>query len=248
MVYGEFAKIYDKLIYEDIDYDLIGNRLKKIIEENNTNKEDYLDLACGTGNVTVKMADDFKNIYAVDLSDDMLMQAYEKFQERNIDARVICQNMSELDLNHKFDLISCMLDSTNYILDEEDLRDYFKGVFAHLKDEGVFVFDINSYYKLSEILGDNIYIHDEDNVFYSWENVFEDEIVSMYLTFFVKDKKQYERFEEEHHERAYREAMIEEMLAEEGFKVIKKYDGYTEDEVNEKSERILYVVKKDVEE
>ena len=101
--------------------------------------------------MTLKMANDFKNIYAVDLSDDMLMQAYEKFQEKGIDARVICQDMSELDLNHKFDLISCMLDSTNYILDEEDLRDYFKSVYVHLKDGGVFVFDINSYYKLSEI-------------------------------------------------------------------------------------------------
>ena len=248
MVYGEFAKIYDKLIYEDIDYNLIAQRLKKIMQENNIEQKDYLDLACGTGNVTINMAEDFKNVYAVDLSDDMLMQAFDKFQEKNINAQVICQDMTELDLNHKFDLISCMLDSTNYILEEEDLMNYFKSVFNHLKDEGIFVFDINSYYKLSNILGNNIYIHDDDNVFYSWENVFEDEIVSMYLTFFVKDKKQYEKFQEEHYERAYKEDEIEEMLKNIGFSILNKYDGYTVNDVNEKSERILYVVKKNMEE
>ena len=84
MVYGEFAKIYDKLIYEDIDYDLIAKRLKEIIKENNIEKNDYLDLACGTGKVTEKMANEFENVYAVDLSDDMLMQAFDKFQEKNI--------------------------------------------------------------------------------------------------------------------------------------------------------------------
>ncbi len=248
MVYGEFAKIYDKLIYEDIDYNLIAQRLKKIMQENNIEQKDYLDLACGTGNVTINMAEDFKNVYAVDLSDDMLMQAFDKFQEKNINAQVICQDMTELDLNHKFDLISCMLDSTNYILEEEDLMNYFKSVFNHLKDEGIFVFDINSYYKLSNILGNNIYIHDDDNVFYSWENVFEDEIVSMYLTFFVKDKKQYEKFQEEHYERAYKEDEIEVMLKNIGFSILNKYDGYTVNDVNEKSERILYVVKKNMEE
>lgn len=248
MVYGEFAKIYDKLIYEDIDYNLIAQRLKKIMQENNIEQKDYLDLACGTGNVTINMAEDFKNVYAVDLSDDMLMQAFDKFQEKNINAQVICQDMTELDLNHKFDLISCMLDSTNYILEEEDLMNYFKSVFNHLKDEGIFVFDINSYYKLSNILGNNIYIHDDDNVFYSWENVFEDEIVSMYLTFFVKDKKQYEKFQEEHYERAYKEDEIEVILKNIGFSILNKYDGYTVNDVNEKSERILYVVKKNMEE
>ena len=248
MVYGEFAKIYDKLIYEDIDYDLIAKRLKEIIKENNIEKNDYLDLACGTGNVTEKMANEFENVYAVDLSDDMLMQAFDKFQEKNINAQVICQDMVELELGQEFDLISCMLDSTNYILDDDDLKDYFLGVFNHLKDNGIFVFDINSYYKLSNILGDNIYVHDDEKVFYSWENVFEDEIVSMYLTFFVRDKDKYEKFQEEHHERAYREEYIEDILKKIGFSILNKYDGYTSNKVNDRSERILYVVKKNMEE
>jgi SAM-dependent methyltransferase len=72
-------------------------------------------------------------------------------------------------LNHKFDLITCILDSTNYILSEEDLENYFKSVYKHLKDNGLFIFDINSYYKLTEILGNNTYNFDNEE---DWKKSF----------------------------------------------------------------------------
>lgn len=244
MAYGEFAKIYDELINEDINYELIEKRLKEIMDEHNIKYDDYLDLACGTGNVAVKIAKYFNTCYAVDLSEDMLTEAFDKFQEERVKARVICQDMTELDLNHKFDAISCVLDSTNYILEDEDLENYFKGVYNHLKDDGLFIFDINSYYKLANILGNNIFTYSEDRIFYSWENVFEDEIVNMYLTFFVKQGSLYERFEEEHYERAYTEEYLESVLKLCGFDIVSKFDGYSNNKVESQSERILYVVKK----
>lgn len=247
MAYGEFAKIYDELINEDIDYNKIANRLKEIMIEHSVKNEDYLDLACGTGNVSVKMANDFKNSFAVDLSEDMLVEAFDKFQREKIKSRIICQDMTELSLNREFDLISCVLDSTNYILEEEDIIEYFKSVHNHLKNEGIFVFDINSYYKLSTVLGNNIYTYNSDDVFYSWENVFEDEIVNMFLTFFIKKGDLYEKFEEEHFERAYTEAQVEKLLKECGFTVLDKFDGYDNKKVEDLSERILYVVKKEME-
>ena len=151
MAYGEFAKIYDELINEDIDYDKIAKRIKDISEEQKIQTLDYLDLACGTGNVSLRVAKDFKNSFAVDLSEDMLREAFEKFKKEKIKSRIVCQDMTELSLNHKFDLITCVLDSTNYILKEEDLSNYFNSVAKHLKDDGIFIFDINSYYKLTPI-------------------------------------------------------------------------------------------------
>ena len=247
MAYGEFAKIYDELIYEDINYDDMVLKLNEIISKYNPEAEDYLDLACGTGNVAVRMAKRFKNNYAVDLSDDMLREAYDKFKKERIKCKVICQDMTELSLNHKFDIITCVLDSTNYILEDEDIENYFKSVYNHLKDKGLFLFDINSYYKLTNILGNNIFTYSEEEVFYSWENVLEDDIVSMFLTFFVKQGELYERFEEEHYERAYEESFIEEILNKCGFELLGKFNGYSNEEVKDDSERILYVVGKNME-
>lgn len=244
MAYGEFAKIYDELINEDINYDEMVKRILEICSDNNIEFNDYLDIACGTGNVTIRIAEHFKNIYGVDLSEDMLREAFEKFKAARIKGKIICQDMTELSLNNKFDLITSVLDSTNYIIDLDGLKSYFKGVHDHLKDDGLFIFDVNSYYKLSEILGNNIYTYSEEEVFYTWENVFEDNLLSMFLTFFVKKGELYERFEEEHLERAYTETELEKVLESVNLNVIGKFDGYTSNDVQANSERIVYIVKK----
>ncbi|EHJ00194.1 Methyltransferase type 12 [Clostridium sp. DL-VIII] len=245
MAYKEFANIYDELIYEDINYDKVAEKVIKLCNENNINFEDYLDLACGTGNVAVRVAKYFKNIYAVDLSDDMLNIAFDKFKKNKVKAKVIRQDMSELNLNRKFNLITSVLDSTNYITEDEDLFDYFSSVYEHLKDDGLFIFDINSYYKLSTVLGNNIYTYSSEEIFYTWENSFEDDVLNMFLTFFVKSENDlYEKFEEEHFERAYTEEYIEEALKKCKFNIINKFEGYSDENVKENSERILYVVTK----
>lgn len=244
MAYGEFAKIYDQLINEDIDYDIISNRVMEIATENNISLNNYLDIACGTGNVLLRVGRNFKEIYGVDLSEDMLRESFDKLKKNKIKGRIVCQDMRELALNRKFDLITSVLDSTNYITDNEGLLDYLKGVYDHLEDNGLFIFDINSYYKLSEVLGNNIYTYNEEKVFYSWENVFEDDLLEMYLTFFVKNGELYEKFEEEHLEKAYKEEEIERYLKEVGFNIISKTDGYSKEEVRTNSERIVYTVKK----
>ena len=244
MAYGEFAKIYDELINEDINYDEMVDCILRICNENNIEFNDYLDIACGTGNVTVRIAKHFKNIYGVDLSEDMLREAFDKLKSERIKGKIICQDMTELSLNRKFDLITSVLDSTNYVTDIEGLKNYFKGVYEHLKDDGLFIFDVNSYYKLSEILGNNIYTYSEEEVFYTWENVFEDNLLSMFLTFFVKKGELYERFEEEHLERAYTEQELEKELENANLEVLAKFDGYTENYVQANTERIVYVIKK----
>ena len=238
------AKVYDELIYEDVNYENIAEYALSKCDKYNINKEMYLDLACGTGNVGVHVGKSFKENYFVDLSQDMLIEADKKLRENRVRGKIVCQDMCELELNRKFDLITSVLDSTNYVTDIEGLKNYFKGVYEHLKDDGLFIFDVNSYYKLSEILGNNIYTYSEEDVFYTWENVFEDDLLSMFLTFFVKKGELYERFEEEHLERAYKESQLESILEELDFKLINKFDGYSNDNVQANSERIVYVVKK----
>lgn len=242
--YKDFAKIYDELINTDIDYKRWANVIIELTKELNVNFEDYLDIACGTGNLTKELSCNFKNTWAVDLSMEMLTEAEAKLRAECKKAKFICQDITSLQLNRKFDLITCCLDSTNYIIDEEQLELYFSGVYKHLKENGVFIFDINSYYKLTQVLGDNIFTYNSDDVVYVWENSFEDDIVNMYLTFFIKQDELYKRFDEEHEERAYKEETIEYYLKKVGFSVIKRLDNYEYKDVKENTERIVYVLKK----
>lgn len=242
--YNEFAHIYDRLINSDINYEKWAEIMIKICEKYKVNKKNYLDLACGTGNMTNLIGKSFINTWAIDLSEEMLSEAEEKLRKNGIKAKFVCQNICNFNLNRKFNLITCCLDSTNYILAKEELLNYFKCTYEHLEDDGIFIFDINSYYKLKEILGNNTYNYDDDDVIYIWENVFSDDIVDMYLTFFIKEGELYRRFDEEHSERAYSEETIEELLNEVGLEVLEKLNNYEGNDIKEDSERIVYVVRK----
>jgi ubiquinone/menaquinone biosynthesis C-methylase UbiE len=242
--YKEFAQIYDELINSDIDYKAWASSILCICKENNINMESYLDLACGTGNLTVEIASEFKNTFAVDLSSEMLSQAEIKMRNAQINVRLVCQDICELNLINDFNLITCCLDSSNYILEEENFKKYLVGVYSLLKSDGLFIFDINSYYKLTTVLGNNTYNYDNDDVVYIWENYLENDIVDMNLTFFVKEGQVYRRFDEQHSERAYTEEYIENLLEEIGFKVVKKMDKYEDKVVNDITERICYVLRK----
>lgn len=90
MVYGEFVNIYDELIYEDINYDEVVNKIIELCRWNNIDFDDYLDLVCGIGNVVINVVKFFKSIYVVDLFDDMLNIVFDKFKKNKIKVRVIC--------------------------------------------------------------------------------------------------------------------------------------------------------------
>lgn len=242
--YNNFAYIYDSLLKDDIDYGKWGNFILNLCKEYGVMRNSYLDLACGTGNMTIELANNFKETWAVDLSAEMLSIADSKFRSNGIKAKVICEDICSLKLNKAFNLITCCLDSTNYIIEDNDIKGYFSSVYNHLNNNGLFIFDINSYYKLSEILGDNTFNYDCEDVVYIWENSFEDEIVDMSLTFFVKEGDLYRRIDEYHRERAYKDEKVEEMLIAAGFKILKKLDNYENPQVTNKTERITYVVTK----
>lgn len=246
--YAQFASIYDDLINEDIDYEKWSKVILALCEKYKVEKVNYLDLACGTGNITKEIFKNFKKTYAVDLSDEMLVMAREKLYNPVYKPKFICQDICELHINEKFDLVTCALDGTNYILEEEKLLQYFNNVSGLLKENGIFIFDINSYYKLSEVLGNNIFNYDSDDVTYIWDNYFEEEECNMNLTFFVRNNDDsYSRFDESHIERAYKEEFIDKLLEKSNLKIIEKLNNYEDKVIDEKCERIVYIVKRNAE-
>ncbi|MBC8060747.1 MAG: class I SAM-dependent methyltransferase [Clostridiaceae bacterium] len=241
--YKEFARIYDELINNDIDYFAFANFILDACERYLVDRESYLDLACGTGNLTINIFNSFKLSFGVDMSMEMLTEAEKKVRNNSCKPKFICQDICKLNVNNKFDLITCCLDSINYITEKESLNELFFNVKQHLKPEGLFIFDINSYYKIKNILGNNTFTYDSEEVFYVWENRFEDEIVDMYLNFFIKEGETYHRVDEEHSERAYPTDFILQLLKEVGLECLELVDCYQSKEINLETERITFVVK-----
>ena len=238
--YGKFAKIYDKLM-QDVPYENIARIVDKKIKKHKIKNNIILDLACGTGTLTRALADKGYEMIGADASFDMLQVA----KEKNPDVLFLNQSMEDFELFGTVGAIVCSLDSINYLLDDESLYNTLRLCNNYLEPDGLLIFDINTEYKFKNILADNIYTYDSDDIFYVWENNFleEEKLCDFYLTFFVKEGDSYSRFDEVHTERAYSEKEIEKALVENGFEIIEKLDDFTDKKSKKTSERITYICK-----
>lgn len=238
--YNLFSEVYDNLIKDGVNYISYGNFIKDNIK--NIEKRSYLDLACGTGNLTIEISPLFNETYGVDLSYDMLSKAASKEGLQGVN--FINQDITKLNIGKKFNLITCSLDSINYILDKRDVKSLFKRVYSHLEEGGLFIFDINTIYKLEEIMGNNTFTFDSKEVSYIWENYFCKEMLFMDITFFILDGDNYKKFKEEHVERGYSREFIEKSLKEVNFIPVSINDGWTSKKVKKNTQRLVYVIKK----
>lgn len=239
--YNEFASIYDELM-NDFDYEKWADYIVSIFKLYKIEPKEILEMACGTGNLTYQMVSRGYNLVSFDLSSEMLTKAYEKLNRfKNI--RLLNQDMINFKLNKKFDSVISICDSINYIIRPEDLYKVFENVYNHLKDGGIFIFDINSFYKLKEIISNNTFIEDREEVFYTWQNEFDcyNNICNFYLTFFIRDGERYYRFDEEHQEKAYKIEEIINLLKRVGFNRIDYFDCFTFNKLNPDSERINFI-------
>lgn len=241
-MYKEFAYIYDDLTY-DVDYKKWYEYIMKILEINNKKPIDILEMACGTGKLSAYFLEADYNMTCFDISEDMLAVAENKLREyKNL--KLLHQDMVEFSNPNSYDLIISNCDSINYILEDEDLLQTFINARENLREDGIFIFDINSSYKLKNILGNNIFIENTEDIFYTWENFLyeEEKIVEFYLNFFVREEEnKYKRFSEEHIERIYEINEILLILEKAGFKNVKYYETFELNEPNNYTNRITFV-------
>lgn len=241
-IYNKFAYLYDDLM-DNVDYENWFNYIEDIFEKYDKKPKKILEMACGTGNLSYFLAKKGYNLTCFDLSEDMLSEAYGKLRKfKNV--KLLNQNMVDFKFSESFDAVISICDSINYITDKKDLIKTFKNVWNHLGEGGIFIFDINSYYKLKFIIGNNTFVEDKENIFYVWENYYDEntDICEFYLTFFAsEDGENFIRFDEEHRERAYKTEEIMDILKEVGFSRIDYYSAFSFDEPHEKTERINFV-------
>ena len=236
--YNTFAQFYDHLT-ENVDYKVRSNYISGFFSEYGNGGKKVLDLACGTGSITKHLTEMGYDVIGIDLSEEMLTAAKEKCPE----CIFIKADMTDFTLPDQLDFCLCSLDAVNHLTEFQQVCNCFKCVGNALNSGGLFVFDVNTQYKHREVLGDNTFIYDEEDFFLSWDNHYTDDIIEIYLDFFVFNGKNYDRFSENFSEKAYSTAQLICAL-EKDFEIIGIYDELTLDTPKEDSERIYFVCKK----
>ena len=243
--YNTFAEFYDGLT-ENVNY---KDRCKYILEifrklGHNTGKT--LDLACGTGSLTLELAKNGVDVFGADLSEDMLCQAQFKAVQEEKNILFLHQEMQSLELIDEIDTCVCTLDSVNHLTSKKDVLNTFKGISKSMRKSGYFLFDVNTPYKHRKILADNTFVYDTDEVFCVWQNtLLNNDTVKIFLDFFEEDKTgRYIRTSEDFCERAYSHTEITDMLNKAGFELVDFYGDMTFDKPKEDEQRVIYVARK----
>ena len=244
--YSVIAGVYDR-INSGVDYERWADYVESLFERFLVGRPELvLDLASGTGSMTLELAKRGYDMIGVDMSEEMLAEAADRMYimiddgllpEEGRRPLFLCQDIRELDLYGTVGAALCCLDSLNYLTGEGELLKVFSDVHNYLDPGGLFIFDMNTPYKFERIYGDNSYVYELDadtdgEKFCVWQNFYDSEsrICDFVLTLFERDGDgRYIRSDEEQVERCYFFDEIKKALDESGFELLGVSNGYGEE-------------------
>lgn len=247
MSYSSFASVYDDLTL-NVDYKRRADYIADILKDNAIESGLLLDLACGTGSLSVELAKKGFDVIATDSSADMLTQAQNKVFSEDMNIMFLCQKMQETDLYGTVRAIVCSLDSVNHLENIGEFRKTLNILNNFIDDDGVMIFDVNTLYKHREVLANNTFVYDEKNVYCVWQNrLLPDGVtVNINLDFFVRKGEIYERYNENFKETAFSDSDITNAVYDAGFKVMNRYADLSRNEPEKNTERVYYVIGRNI--
>ncbi len=245
MSYDNFSRFYD-LLTDNVEYEKRAEYFCRFLSLCGIKDGILLDLACGTGSISVEMAKKGFDVIGVDSSIGMLNAAREKAYENGQQILLLNQSMDEIDLYGTVDCAVCVLDSINHLEDAAKVRRTFEKVSLFMNQGGAFAFDVNTLYKHKNVLGDNAFVYDLDELYCVWQNSYNeaDSSVDISLDFFEEEDGVYYRSGESFTERAYELEDIAAWLEKAGFEVVGIYDDMTLNQAHSETERAVFLAKK----
>lgn len=243
--YAGFAEVYD-IFMDNVPYEEWTEYLCMILESYGIRDGLVLDLGCGTGSLTTRLAAKGYDMTGVDASPEMLEIAMDKKRKTGYDILYLLQDMREFELYGTVRAVVSACDSINYITEPKELEEVFRLVNNYLDPSGIFVFDFNTEYKYRELLGDQTIAEDREESSFIWENYYdgEERINEYELTLFIREEDgRYGKYQETHFQRAYTVKEIKTLIERSGMEFVAAYDAYTKNPPHDKSERISIVAK-----
>lgn len=268
-VYADFAEVYDELM-DNVPYGDWCENIDTLIREYGisrpvrgkegtgpdcavdpeallaSERNLVLDLGCGTGTLTELLYQKGYDMIGVDNSSRMLEIAMEKRAGNGSEILYLLQDMRALELYSTVGTVISVCDSLNYLLEEEELLQVFRLVNTYLYPGGLFLFDFNTVYKYSQVIGNATIAENRENCSFIWDNYYheEEEINEYDLTVFVQEQgDRFRRFTENHLQRGYTPQTMRRLVEQAGMQVIRLLDADTLGEVTDRSERVCVLAR-----
>jgi SAM-dependent methyltransferase len=240
--YSVIAECYDSL-NSHVDYKGWAEGLSRILRSYGVKEGDLvLDLACGTGSVTLPLAELGYDMIGVDMSYEMLGVAMEKKAASPI--LWLCQDMRAFELYGTVAATVCCLDSINYLTGKVGLGKCFSLVHNYLDPDGIFIFDVNTPHKFDTVYSDRHYVLEGDGVTCAWKNYYDKKsgLCDFELSFFYEQEDgSYIRRDETQRERCWSIKTLSSLLVKNGFEVLSISSDLNGSPLTDDSERAFFI-------
>ncbi len=228
--YGDFAAFYELLFRR---YGIAPSLI--------------LDLACGTGTLTLELARRGYEMIGADSSGEMLAAAQEKTARAGLAVPPVFlqQSMEELDLYGTVGAAVCSLDGINY-LPPESLGTVFERLRLFVEPGGLFIFDVNTPERLESLDG-QMFCDETEDVFCVWRAELSPsrEALRYGMDLFVRRPGgTYDRGFEEHVEYLHSAASLTRSLREHGFGEIQTFAELRDAPPRENEQRIFIAARR----
>ncbi len=100
-----------------------------------------IEFACGTGRLTIPLAEQGHEMIGVDIHGGMLERAKSKAIDKNLTIQWFLQDCTQLSLKQSTKLVFMSGNSFQHFLSNEVQDALFQSVHRHLEDGGIFIFD-----------------------------------------------------------------------------------------------------------
>lgn len=186
--YTSFAYVYDTFM-DNVPYGEWARHIREKLCEHGATDGIVLDLGCGTGTMTERLAGYGYDMIGVDNSEEMLELAMEKKTESGYDILYLLQDMRGFELYGTVRAVVSVCDSVNYITEPDELEEVFRLVNNYLDPKGIFLFDFNTVHKYRDVIGDSTIAEDRGVCSFIWDNrYYEKEQINEYdLTLFIAE-------------------------------------------------------------
>lgn len=240
--YSKLAHIYD-YVMSHVDYKTWAIYILKISDQFQPDAKSILDISCGTGSMLISINSKKYSYIGFDLSLEMVKIAKRK-KASDLRKMLFFQgDMTAFSLKKRVDIIVCLYDSINYLLNFQLWSSMFDCVYDTLNNGGIFVFDICTEKNSVKYFTDYIESHGTDNYEYIRESSY-DRKNKIHKNKFTIDFNNAPTYIEHHQQRIYPIDDVTKFISATGFQMIGSFDGFSFRAASEESLRVHFVLKK----
>jgi SAM-dependent methyltransferase len=147
--------LYEDALFYDHEFKDRTHEIPFYLRQAKKNAGPVLEIACGTGRLTLPIAAERMQIAGVDASAPMIVEARRKALAAGLAVDWYVQDARDMDLGRRFALAFIASNSLQHLHDHVSLRAFFSRARAHLQPDGLLIIDVfnPSIAKLGRSLG-----------------------------------------------------------------------------------------------